>query len=462
MKTNNHALGSHLAFVRLGTMMPRLLTCGILLALTINPATAAPPDYSFTPLAFIGSAAPGGGAFGNDFEPTRLNNRGQLAFTAEPDLLGEEAIFLAGAGTIQQIMRFGQNAPGTGDIFSTFELGNLGLNDAGDMALAFTMGSVLDFGPPIIGAVYRWSPLTQSLRLVAAPGTPAPGGGTFAGANFIVGLNNQGLLAFSAYLSAPADPTKPAVFSQDKHGAISLVAMQGTFVPGVGTLDQAYEPVVNNRGDIGFNGQTTPTYASEQGYLRRAATGQIELVPGPSGFNGTFIIGMNDEGDILLGANSSPLVGNAYTIIGDGALYLRSHGNLLHIATTGDAAPGGGVYTNIISVSLGEEAALNNRGEVVFVAATDTGDEAMYLYSKRTGTIKRVAGIGDELPGIGKIISLEQGGGQICCPPLAPTGFPLSGAINNDHGQIAFAPTVQSGTTVMGVLLVATPTGAPQ
>ena len=62
-------------------------------------------------MTFIGSPAPGGGAFVNDFEPTRLNNRGQLAFTAESDQPGEEAVFLAGGGTIQQIMRFGLNAP---------------------------------------------------------------------------------------------------------------------------------------------------------------------------------------------------------------------------------------------------------------------------------------------------------------------------------------------------------------
>ena len=85
------------------------------------------------------------------------------------------------------------------------------------------------------------------------------------------------------------------------------------------------------------------------------------------------------------------------------------------------------------------------------------GDDASVLHF-----VDPVAGIGDELPGIGKIISLEQGGTQICCPPPAATGFPLCGANNNEHGQIAFAPTVQSGTSVMGVLLVATPTGAPQ
>src|SRR5436309_1052701 len=57
---------------------------------------AADPTYTFKVVTTIGSPAPGGGAFVSDFEPTGLNNRGQLAFTAEPDVPGEEAVFLAG------------------------------------------------------------------------------------------------------------------------------------------------------------------------------------------------------------------------------------------------------------------------------------------------------------------------------------------------------------------------------
>jgi hypothetical protein len=461
MKTKIHVPENHTSLRGIISLLHLLSVGAILLALSPNQASASPPGYTFSAVTSIGSAAPGGGAFVNDFEPTRLNNRGQLAFTAEPDQPGEEAVFLAGGGTIQQIMRFGQNAPGTASVFSTFELGNLGLNDPGDMALAFTLGSTLDFGPPVIGGVYRWSALTRSLSPVVVPGTQAAGVGTFAGADFIVGLNNQGLLTFSAYLGAPADPTKRGVFVQDKNGSISVVAMNGTFVAVVGTLDQAYGPIINGRGDVGFNGQTSPSFATEQGFVKRAATGKIELVPGPAGFNGTVITSMNDAGDILLAANLSPLVGNVYQFIGLGALYLQTGGSLLRVAGTGDAAPGGGSYTIITAVSIGEQAALNNRGEVVFEAATDAGDEAMYLYSKTTGTVRRVAGIGDELPGIGTIVSLEQGGVLICCPPPIPTGFPLSNAINNDRGQISFAATVQSGNTVNGVLLVATPTGAP-
>jgi hypothetical protein len=70
--------------------------------------------YQFQVVTHVGGAAPGGGAFVNDFEPTALNNKGQLVFTAEPDMPGEEGAFLADGGSIQPMARFGQSAPGGG------------------------------------------------------------------------------------------------------------------------------------------------------------------------------------------------------------------------------------------------------------------------------------------------------------------------------------------------------------
>src|SRR5437016_3058916 len=99
--------------------------------------------YHFQAVRYIGDPAPGGGAFANDFEVTALNNRGELAFTADLAVPGhegefEEGLFLADGGTVQAIVRPGQSAPG-GGTFSVGELGYIGLNDAGDDAFAFTL-----------------------------------------------------------------------------------------------------------------------------------------------------------------------------------------------------------------------------------------------------------------------------------------------------------------------------------
>src|SRR2546426_2978706 len=134
---------------------------------------AGPAGYSFQAIAYLGDDAPGGGKFVSDFEPTRLNNRGQVAFTAEPDVPGKEAVFLAGGGTIEQIMRFGQPAPG-GGTFSTFELGPIGLNDSGDLALPFML-EPLQFDPFINGGVYRYSHITPDLTAGLDPRPTAPG-----------------------------------------------------------------------------------------------------------------------------------------------------------------------------------------------------------------------------------------------------------------------------------------------
>jgi hypothetical protein len=37
---------------------------------------------------------------------------------------------------------------------------------------------------------------------------------------------------------------------------------------------------------------------------------------------------------------------------------------------------------------------MNKRGDIAFEAATDTGDEAMYLYSSAKRTLRRLGGIG--------------------------------------------------------------------
>ncbi|HXJ56813.1 MAG TPA: choice-of-anchor tandem repeat NxxGxxAF-containing protein, partial [Verrucomicrobiae bacterium] len=110
---------------------PSVLVLGLagLISLTVAPSRslAADPAYTFKVVAAVGDPAPGGGAFTTDFEPSALNNRGQLAFTADLAVPGEpeqfhEGLFLAGGGNLQQIVRFGQSAPGGG----TFSVGELG------------------------------------------------------------------------------------------------------------------------------------------------------------------------------------------------------------------------------------------------------------------------------------------------------------------------------------------------
>jgi hypothetical protein len=52
-------------------------------AVPVGPASAASAGYRFTSIASLGDPAPGGGVFTFDFEPSAVNNAGEVAFTAD-------------------------------------------------------------------------------------------------------------------------------------------------------------------------------------------------------------------------------------------------------------------------------------------------------------------------------------------------------------------------------------------
>src|SRR6266550_374120 len=241
---------------------PPVLVLGLagLISLAAAPSGSFAADhaYTFEVVTTVGSAAPGGGAFVSDFEPTALNNHGQLIFTAEPDEPGEEGVFLAGGGTIEQILRFGQSTPG-GGTSSLYELGNIGLNDSGDAAFGFML-EPLDFGPPVNGGLYRWSHSSETLSAAVVPNvTPDPNGGVFVGVDFNVSLNNRGDVAFIGYVTNTPVGVGPGFFIQSRSGSISSIARAGESSPDGGTFILSSESVataivINDAGDAAFEG----------------------------------------------------------------------------------------------------------------------------------------------------------------------------------------------------------------
>src|SRR5437867_5986777 len=151
----------------------------VTLALAPLGAAAATPPYSFKVVTTLGSAAPAGGTFVNDFEPGGLSSGGDMAFGADVST-GGEGVFLRHNGQIIELGRTGGAAPGGG----TFEfgfLGPVGLNDQGDTVFSFLLK---DFTPPfgVNAGVYRYSHTTQNVAPIVLPYvTAAPGGGTFQG-----------------------------------------------------------------------------------------------------------------------------------------------------------------------------------------------------------------------------------------------------------------------------------------
>ncbi len=229
---------------------------------TVRGATQAKGvGYAFTPIAFLEEAAPGGGKFTFDFEPSGINDRGEVAFTADLTT-GGEGVFVWRRGQILQIARSGQAAPG-GSTFGPAELGRLGLNKDGDVALPFTL-EPLTFPRGLNSSVYRFSHNHQTLSAVIVPNvTLAPGGGIFEGVDFNTSLNNRGDIVFSGIVTgADIDPATPpgfmgmgtGLFLADKHGAIFSVVRPGGPAPGGDTFDAAINGWINERGDIAFGG----------------------------------------------------------------------------------------------------------------------------------------------------------------------------------------------------------------
>jgi len=432
-----------------------------------------PPAYTFKPIAFVGGPTPGGSTFNGDFEPSGMNNRGECAFVADYEVNGVEGegIFIGGAGEgLRQVLGFGQPAPGTGGgVFGPWEEGNLGFNDEGDVAILFTLDPFTHWLTWLNGfyaGVWRYSHETQQLTPVVVPGDPIPGlgGDTFKGIGLDVSMNNQGTIAFEGIVSVdpltlgtdgPVDTMTAGVFVASKHGRISPVALPGGPAPNGDTWDSAVNPSINAAGDMSFGAKTSGAIAAGRGesiYLRRAATGEILAVgkagtPAPGG--GMLLAGdesrINDRGDVVF---TGYLDGEAISPVGGpvGAFLYRD-GTLVRVAGPGDAMPGGG-HLAFVSGYL-NNIGLNNSGTVVFTAGLDTvGDEGLYAWSH--GSLHLIARTGTVIPGLGTILSLEMGSG------LSPSGYPAGSGKLNERGQLVFGCTLTDGRAV---LLLATPTG---
>ena len=387
--------------------------------------------FGFTPLAFLGDPAPGGGNFANDFEPYGLNDRGEASFGADlsvgspPPPGTNEGIFVARRGQLSQLARFGEPAPG-GGTFGIGFLGTVPINAAGEVAFAFLLAGNN-------AGLYRFSPTTNAVTAVVVPGsTPIPTGGVFAGVDFDPSLNDGGDIAFAGLV-----PAGEGVFRADRQAVISNVASPGDPAPG-GTFDFAAAASINNGGDVAFHAHLAEDpLPGVSVYVRNAATGTIqsiahqgEAAPGGGTYRRAFGPVINSRGQIVFGAQLTGVPGSG--------LFLHSDGATVPIARPGDPMPGGG---NLVGVLGGSEFHhVNATGEVAFLALLTTGDFGLYVSS--FGALRLVAGTRTVIPGAGTIVAASF---------MPPSQI-------NERGELIFAPTVQNDNgQVRGVLVLATP-----
>jgi hypothetical protein len=360
------------------------------------------------------------------------------------------------------------------------------LNDQGDAAVDFLLQPA---GSPfgVNAGAYRYLHSTQTVSAVVLPGpggTPAPGGGTFAGVSFGPTLDNRGDLFFVGIVPTangvhvPGQPYSGlglGIFEADLAGHITSIVSPGDPAPGGGTFDNAGETYsngawVNGRGDVTFVGHVAGEEAVVPGfglpvdiatigslYVKSGVTGKITSVahagdPAPGGgvFRQALFPGINDRGDVVFTGDLT-VAPDANQVLG---VFLYSGGKIIPIARPGDPMPGGGHVVSTSDYSF--QTHLNNQGDVVFNATLDTStggvpDTGLYQWSH--GQLSLIARSGTVVSGVGTIASLTNPGFLVVGPPRGV--FPSSGAINNDRGQVFFAATLTDGS---GKLLLYTPT----
>ncbi|MGH7972950.1 MAG: DUF7453 family protein, partial [Limisphaerales bacterium] len=430
--------------------------------------------YEYKLVAALGQTAPGGEQYISYFETGEINNFGDVIFGAEVASIPDgtdlgEGTFLTRFGHPLALELPAVQAPGGGGTF--FELlSPTTLNDRGEGATAVQLNT---FQSPLGMGVglYRGFGTAALPMPVVVPGvTMAPNGLPFAGASYQPVLNNRGQLLFNGLISTsqgivPAQGLGLGMFIADQFGHISNIVSPGDAAPGGGTFDFAETSWINDMGDVAFGahiageecvGNNPPTLANQAGRIFCGDNVYVKLVgrqsvavahqgtPAPDG--GTF---RHSWGPVINNLRQVLFVGDLTAPPNNDAiqglyLYNAMTRTTVPVIRPGDTLPDGAHVVTVSDFSNGHH--LNNRGEVSFVCQEDTGGESLWV--KSDNALRFVAKTGQTFPGIGTIADFDVEGGPM-----------LSGALNNDWGQVFFAVDLTGGGTAM---LIATPAFAPE
>jgi hypothetical protein len=381
----------------------------VLLASGASLPAQSGPGYVFTEVAALGDPAPGGSAYAFDFEPYGINNPGDLLYVAD---LGTAACNVF---------------PGAGCLGEGVFLVHQGHTSA-----------------------------------LARSGDPAPGGGTFFGAQGTgafgpgLSLNAQGDAAFVFFLTPPgtsAAGVNAGVYrySHSTRTVIPVVVPNVTLAPGGGAFaGAALHAQLNNEGELVFTG-IVPSGAGVAGNGLGLGVGIFKVdgdeasrissvvspgdrAPGGGSFDFAQNPWINDYGDVAFGAH---VAGEECVNIGGGPIFCgesvyvmkNATREIQSIAHQGSAAPGGGTYR----IAFGP--VLNDRGEIAFIGdltpAPGLGQSLGVFLHSGNETIP-IARPGDLMPGGGHLLSAS---------------FFVSTYDLNDRGDVSFTATLDTRAT---------------
>ena len=249
---------------------------------------------------------------------------------------------------------------------------------------------------PAGGLTARAQP--AAIRAVVTAGQAAPGGGTFEHFSIeslpiVAPVNSKGQVAFFATLLRGA--AGEGIFLA-AGGRITKIALEGDSVPGGGVVSgfgQHPIPALNETGTIAFAAAVTGGKTVEG--IFTASRGRFQAIaqagaPAPGFPSGTLA---NLDAPAL---NDRGDVAFLATVRRgretQEAIYLRTGGKLRKIVGQGDPAPAGGTFA-----AFGAPA-LNNRGLIAFGAVVEGRGVPGGIFVADHGQVKMILGAGEDTP----------------------------------------------------------------
>jgi hypothetical protein len=395
-------------------------------------------DAGLSQVVADGDPAPGGGALSSPNFPA-LNAAGQVSFIAGPAT--GRGLYLFSGGVITLLARAGDPAPGGGTFI--FVSGH-SLNGSGQVAFTADLSA---------GNSGVFLASKGTVTKIARSGEAAPAGGTFIAMETAPSIDDNGRIAFEAFVSSPG---RSGMF-QFSQGAITQVVRTGDPAPGGGVFTFVDSPALNAAGQLAFRGGLS---TGGTGVFLLADSGlTIVVAPGDGSPEGDqFAFGLdpslNAAGQVAFAAQQINLLGGVYLFAGGSVSRVAGQGNatgrdpvfyeaapetangngnvifeaLLFpggkglfdesfnvVVRAGDAAPGGGIFADLFQPSM------NDSYQVAFVGLLSSGKPGVFLSSG--GKISKIAVLGDPAPGGGAYLDFD------------------SPSINN-AGQVVFAADV--------------------
>jgi hypothetical protein len=399
----------------------------LLVSLALLPQLAHAVVRDVQKIALLGEAAPltnGDHATFDTFWSRGINNDGEVALIGRLDssVGNRYGIWVTENGVLKERVRAGQPAPGADPdgtaLFTSFSSNSLAFNDHGDIGY-------LGFTSQPSSSGYWISSATDTVP-IAIVGTPVIGHDwSYATANYVPALNNQGQMAFNLSVREDGSTTWHYGIFVNNSSSVDPVILEREPAPGTAGN---YSSIIRTNPPVNDVGQTatavgildpvsgqhiaTAIYAGNSQSLNLLAlTGAT--APGTSATYNTVVGGasmpLNSAGDTVFTAR---LQGGDVTSQNEYGLWRSRNGAAELLVRQGDTAIAGvdGLADVTFGVNFGTtRAIIDDSGQVVFsatlVGADITPANQYSLWSARDGELTLLVQAGTVAPGTADVFS---------------------------------------------------------